>query len=104
MALETTKEKLIWQGLVPIVGAVIGAIVATWFQAATIDKAQLADVVALLKDPSLTGPQKISALEIYKEITDRPWSVLRSLVSVGTVLGAAIGFAYAFRLQNRPYK
>jgi uncharacterized membrane protein len=81
MALNTTREKLIWQGVVPIVGAIVGAVVATWFQASTIDKAQLADIIVLLKDPQLTAQQKIQALEIYREITDRPWSLVKGLAS-----------------------
>jgi hypothetical protein len=95
MALESSKERLFWQGVVPIVGAVIGAVCATWFQASTIDQAQLSDVIALLKDPQLSAQQKIQALEIYKEISDRPWSVVRSLVNtftltVSVVIGALI--------------
>jgi hypothetical protein len=92
MALETFKERAIWQGAVPIFGAIVGAVVATWFQASTIDKAQLSDVVALLKDPQLTAQQKLQALEIYREISDRPWSVIRSLLAYGGVaLGSIIG-------------
>ncbi len=82
---ETGKQRLFWQGVVPIVGAIIGAVCATWFQATTIDQAQLSDVVALLKEPQLNAQQKIQALEIYKEISDRPWSIVRSLVSTFTM-------------------
>jgi hypothetical protein len=64
VALDTTRDKLLWQGVIPVAGAILGAVVATWFQASTIDTAQLSDVIALLKDPQLTAQQKLQALEI----------------------------------------
>ena len=106
MSLETRKEKIFYQVIVPIVGAVLGAITATWFQSASIDRAQLQDVIQLLRDPSLTAPQKLQALELYKEITDRPWSIIRSLVSMLTMTVAiAVGAMVAggFFTKGRNY-
>ncbi|HMG46806.1 MAG TPA: hypothetical protein VK614_05045 [Allosphingosinicella sp.] len=92
MSLETRKEKFLYQVVVPVIGAILGAIAATWFQSASIDKAQLQDVIHLLRDPLLTAPQKLQALEVYKEITDRPWSIIRSLVTTLTMtISIAIG-------------
>jgi ABC-type uncharacterized transport system permease subunit len=88
MSLESRRERLIYQGAIPVVAAIAGAMAATWFQSASIDQAQLHDVVALLQDPKLTSAQKLQALEIYKEITDRPWGIIRSLTS--TLTTAAI--------------
>jgi len=104
MSLETRKDKLIYGIAVPIIGAILGAIVATWIQASTIDKAQLADVVSLLKDPQLTAQQKIQALQMYREITDRPWGIIRSLTSMLTsaamfAVGALVVGGY-FRKDN----
>jgi ABC-type uncharacterized transport system permease subunit len=101
VALESPTEKIIYGLVVPILAAVIGALVATWFGAASVDHAQVQDVVGLLKDPNLSGPQKLKALEIYKEITDRPWGLARTLVTTATIIAAAIGFAWAFRIQNK---
>ena len=101
MAIEGRRDAIIYKIVVPVVGAIAGAIVATWLGAANADNAQLSDVVSLLKDPSLSAQQKLQALEIYKDITDRPWSVIRSLVTTLTVVGGAIGMAYAIRIQNR---
>ena len=96
MSIESRKERILYQAVVPIAAAILGAIAATWFQSAIIDKTQLADIVHLLKDPQLTAQQKLQGLNIYKEITDRPWSVIRSLVSyLGLSVSMGIGAAVA---------
>ncbi len=104
MALETAKERVIYQGIVPIIAAIIGAFAATWFQSFTVDQAQIADVVSLLKDPELKPDQKLQALKLYEQITDRPWSIIRSLTTTLTVaitmaLGAMV--AGGFFNKNR---
>jgi hypothetical protein len=96
MALESRRDKLIYGGFVPIIGAVAGAIAATWFQTASLDQAQLDDVITLLKDPSLTAQQKLQALEIYREITDRPWELIRSLTTTFTMTVSVIVGALVF--------
>ncbi|RYD47814.1 MAG: hypothetical protein EOP60_16780 [Sphingomonadales bacterium] len=87
MTLETRRERLIYQGAVPVIAAIAGALAATWFQSANIDQAQLADIVRLISDPKLSADQKIQALNLYKEITDRPWYIMRNLAT-------ALGFAF----------
>jgi hypothetical protein len=92
MGIETRRDKLIYHGFIPVLGAILGAIAATWFQSANLDNSQLHYVVTLLKDPALSAQEKLQALEIYKEITDRPWSVIRSIVTFfGISLGSLIG-------------
>ena len=92
MSLETAKEKLLYQGVVPILAAMAGAVAATWFQSLSFDNAQIADVIQLLKDPKLTAEQKLQALKIYQDITDRPWSVVRTLVnSLTMAVAIAVG-------------
>ena len=71
--------------IIPVMAAIIGAIAASWFQASALDHAQLKGVVALIKDPAMSADQKIKALDIYREITDRPWSLIRTLVTSVTV-------------------
>ena len=87
MSLETKRERLIYQGAISVIAAIAGALAATWFQSANVDQAQLADIVKLISDPKLTAEQKIQALSLYKEITDRPWLIMRNLA---TTLGFAI--------------
>lgn len=95
MSLESKRERFVYQGLIPVIAAIVGAIAATWVQSANIDQAQLSDVVSMLKDPALSADQKLQALNLYKEITDRPWAILRSLttmltMSVSIAVGAAV--------------
>ena len=94
---EEKREAFLYKILVPIVGAILAAMVGTvvliWFRSANMDNAQLKDVMVLIKDPQLNASQKLQALSIYKEITDRPWSILRSLLmflgfSISSVIGA----------------
>lgn len=90
MALDTRAERVVYQGLIPVLGAVLGAIAATWYQSASMDSAQIGDITALLRDPQLNSQQKIQALEMYKEITDRPWYVIRSLTTSFTICVAMV--------------
>jgi hypothetical protein len=102
MAIEGRRDTIIYKLIVPITGAILGAIAATWFRAASFDAAQLQDIVMLIKDDSLTGAQKTQALEIYKEITDRPWSIVRSLVASFSFAVAALIGLWAAR--GNPFK
>ena len=94
---EEKREAFLYKILVPIVGAILAAMVGTvvliWFRSANMDNAQLKDVMVLIKDPQLNASQKLQALSIYKEIPDRPWSILRALLmflgfSISSVIGA----------------
>jgi hypothetical protein len=100
MAIEGRRDTVIYKVIVPISGAVLGAVIATWIRSASIDNAQLKDILIMIQDSSLTGSQKLQALQLYREITDRPWSILRSLVSSLTVVAGMIGAAWAFRIQR----
>ena len=101
MAIEGRQDTIIYKVLVPIAGAVAGALAATWFGAASIDNSQLLDVITLIKDPALSAAQKLQALNTYKEITDRPWAIVRQLTSVGTTMGIVLGMAFAMRIRNQ---
>ena len=82
--LQPTREKLLYQVMVPVVAALLGVIAGAIFQLFTLDKAQPVDVMSLLKDPAFSPAQKLQALNAYKEITDRPWAIIRSLVGIFT--------------------
>ncbi|WP_143051844.1 hypothetical protein [Sphingomonas palmae] len=93
--LESKRDKILYQVVVPVATALLGAAAGAVFQAVTLDKAQISDVIALLKDPALTAAQKLQALAVYKEITDRPWAIIRTFsgaitFAVPTVLMAMV--------------
>ena len=101
MAIEGRRDTIIYKIIVPVAGAVAGALAASWFRAASIDNAQLSDVIALIKDPVLSASQKLQALNIYKEITDRPWAIVRSLTSAATTLAIVLVMGFAMRSRDR---
>jgi hypothetical protein len=76
---------------------ILGAILAAIFQAVTFDQAQLSDITALLRDEGLSATQKIQALNTYKEITDRPWSVIRSIVTTASIMLPMFLMALVYR-------
>jgi hypothetical protein len=89
---ESRRQQLIKQWVVPIAAAIIGGVAGSFVQATSFDSAQVSDIVSVLKDPALSAEQKMRALEVYQEITDRPWSIIRSLVTfLGIALGTVIG-------------
>ena len=92
MANEDRRQQIITQWVVPITAAIIGGIAGSVFQAASFDNAQVSDIISVLKDPALSADQKMKALEVYQAITDRPWSIIRSLVTyLGVALGSVVG-------------
>ena len=97
MALESRREKIIYYGVVPVVGAVLGAIAASIYAGMAADQSQLMELRAIIQDSSMTGAQKLQALEMYREMTDRPWSVVRSLVGI---LAVSVGL-FAFDIGRR---
>ena len=92
MADENPRQRFVTLWVVPIVTAIIGGVAGSLFQATSFDNAQISDIVSVLKDPALLAEQKLKALEIYQQITDRPWSILRSIMTyLGVALGSVIG-------------
>lgn len=101
MALETTREKIIYGALVPLSASVLTALATVVF---TGDACQLApgtDFLTILQNQRLSGPEKMKALELYTSVTDRPWSVVRSLTSMTTILVGAWVAMWAFNTQRR---
>jgi hypothetical protein len=92
VAIESTREKLIFYALVPIVAAAAGALVTNLIQGQQCLPASGDDLITILKDQSMTAPQKLQALEVYKEVTGRPWSVVATISgSIMAIGGVAIG-------------
>ena len=101
MSIETKREKLIYYGAVPIIAAAIGATVTAWMQAYAFDQSQSLDVAAILADKTLTGKEKLQALQIYSNMTDRPWAIARSLTNFLFVALGVFGGAIASRIWAR---
>jgi hypothetical protein len=93
MAVETTREKVLYYALVPVIAAAAGAFITSILQGQTCLPAGGADLVAILKDNTMSGAQKLQALEVYKDVTGRPWSVISSVS--GSIMGIG-GFLAAY--------
>ncbi|MCH4894140.1 hypothetical protein GO308_13535 [Sphingomonas sp. SFZ2018-12] len=98
MSIETTREKILYLAIVPIVAAAAGAFITSLIQGQTCLPAAGADLLTILKDRSLNGEQKLQALELYSQITGRPWTIVSSVT--GTITGIG-GFALMFLLARR---
>lgn len=93
MSLETRGEKIFYRAFIPVVSVIIGALATVVFSGSACQLGSETDFISILSSQELGGPEKLKALEIYKEVTDRPWGILRSLVSsLLFVIGA--GTAY----------
>jgi hypothetical protein len=101
MALETRRERIIYLGVIPIVGAVLGALAAAIFQIMSSPTAGLPSAVEVLRDQFLSSADKIRLLEMIKEVGDRPWSLLRSLFFCLTFLVGVRAPAIAQRIRDR---
>ena len=92
MSEQSRGQQIVKNWVVPVCAAVVGGIAGSFVQATSFDTAQVSDIVAVMKDPALTADQKLQALQIYEKITDRPWSIIRSLLTYFSIaLGSLIG-------------
>jgi hypothetical protein len=78
---ETTKDRVIYLGVIPVLAAVLGSVGGALFQADSCSVTGIGELQALVQNAQLTGAQKIEFMKQYMELTDRPWSVARSVVS-----------------------
>jgi hypothetical protein len=101
MSLETRKEKIIFLALVPVIAAVCGALATAIFTNTSCQLGPGTDFVTVLSNQALTGDQKLKALEIYQTVTDRPWGLVRSLLSILAVVTGALVFTAATRLGRK---
>lgn len=98
MSIETNREKLLFYAVVPIIAAAAGAFVTSMIQGQTCLPEGGADLLAILKDGTMTGEQKLKALEVYKEVTGRPWSLIGSVSASIFAIG---GFMAAYLATRR---
>ena len=82
MSLESRKEKLFYRAFVPIGAGVIGALAAVVFSGDSCQLGPGTDFLTILRDSGLSGPEKMKALELYSQITDRPWGIVRTLMTI----------------------
>jgi hypothetical protein len=101
MSLGTRKEKIVFLGLVPILAAVGGALATVLLSGDSCRLGPGTDFMTVLRDSSLTGPEKIKALEVYRDVTGRPWAVISALISVGAVSIGIFAWAITDRIRGR---
>ena len=101
MSIETRRERIIYFALVPLIAAVLGALATAIFtgQGCAIDTPN--SVVDILGSSGLSSAEKMKALEVYREVSDRPWSLVRSLTTLLFVLLGASAFAIAERIRGK---
>jgi hypothetical protein len=100
MAIETRREKIIFLGIVPVLGAAAGAIVARLLQGSSCPNSL--DLVAIMKSANLSGPEKLKALEIYQEVADRPWSAFSTFLSLLFFVAGSLALAASDWIRRRP--
>ena len=101
MTLETRKEKVIFYAIVPIAAAVAGAVVTNFIQGTTCLPEGGADMVAIIKDSTMSGPDKLKALQIYKDITARPWDKIGSVITLLFFVVGSMSFAVSDWIRKR---
>jgi hypothetical protein len=57
--------------------------------------------MTVLGDTKLTGPEKLKALEVYREVTDRPWAIMRTLMTALMVLLGGTLWAISDRIRGK---
>lgn len=85
---ESRRDKILYLGIVPIAAAMAGAFVSNVLGSGVCGPGSDLDVASILQSSNLSGPDKLKALEIYREISGRPWNFLDTL---GVALVFALG-------------
>ena len=101
MTIETRREKLLFYGVVPVMAAVAGALAASYATGSACP-APPPDLTSIISDATLSGPEKLKALEIYEKISDRPWDIARSFMSAFFICLGLFGVAIGQRIASKP--
>ena len=100
--MQTTRDKIIFYGVVPILAAVVGAvvtvIVSNMTGAASVDES----VRIILSDRSLNAAQKTDMIKLVYSQDDDFWSFLRTFLMLSIVPVMWIVSDLGARLRNRP--
>lgn len=92
---ETKIDRIVYLGAIPLLAAVAGSAVGALLQAQSCSVIGVSEIRALLENAQLSGPQKLDFMKLYMELTDRPWSVVRSIVTTFTLLSSTALAYYA---------
>jgi hypothetical protein len=101
MSLESRREKIVFFGIVPVAAAICGSLITVLFTNSSCQLGPGTDFVSVLGSSGLTGDQKLKALEIYQNVTERPWNVVKSLVMILMLCLVSLAWAYADRIRGR---
>lgn len=89
---ETTRDRVIYLGVIPLLAAVSGSAIGALVQAQSCSVIGASEIRTLLENAQMTGAQKLAFMKDYLELTDRPWGIVRSIVSLITMgASAALG-------------
>lgn len=99
MAFETKRERLIYFGFVPIIAACAGALATALFSGQACSPGS-ETLVTIMTNSSLSGPEKLKALQIYQDLADKPWALVRSLTMLLYAALGLFGVAIAQRIQG----
>ena len=100
----TNRDKIIFYGLIPIFAAAIGAVIAGLIQAQNCSVPNTLQLSEIIRASNLTGKEKFEALRIYSDITDRPWSFVRSIFFALIPIVGVLVYTISDRIRDRPYK
>ena len=87
---ENRLDKIIFLGVVPVLAAVLGAVAGALMQAQSCSVVGASEIRELLQNAQMNGVQKLDFMKTYLELTDRPWSIARSVINFLTFSGTII--------------
>ena len=100
VAIETTRDRIIFLVVVPITTALVGAFATAYFTAGSCQVISSPDFITILKTTGLTSADKMKALAMYQDISDRPWSIVRTLGTVLAICTPILLYAYADKIKR----
>jgi hypothetical protein len=79
----------------PLLAAVSGSAVGALMQAQSCSVIGASEIRTLVENAQMTGAQKLAFMKDYLELTDRPWGIVRSIISFITFGGSSMLGLYA---------
>lgn len=100
MKFETRKERIILLGIIPIAAAVRGSAATVFFGGSSCQLGPGTDFMSVLQTSGMSGEEKMKVLELYRDVSDRPWSLMRSLVGILAVSCGMLVWALSERIRR----
>lgn len=87
---ESKKDRIIFLGIIPILAAICGGAAGALIQAQSCSVVGATELRALIENAQMTGTQKLEFMKLYTSITDRPWEIVRSIVTYSAAASASL--------------